>query len=292
MTAPALSFEFFPPKNDVQKRRFWRSYGALEALQPSQVSVTWGAMGAECGPSLELIESLCAETAIPVVAHLTCSGMTYERGNATLDRLKALGVSRILALRGDDQPAGEAADKSADKSGGPCMKHATDLVELITNRGDFEVSVAAYPETHPEALSATDDIQWLARKAELGADSAITQFFFDVDQFLRWRDRVASQGINITIVPGVLPVGDIDKVVRFAAACGAAVPDELVERFTQLAQPVDRARLAVDVAAELCQRLHAEGIEQFHVYTLNRSALSVGLAQALGVSPQLDHLAA
>lgn len=283
MCAPALSFEFFPPKNDAQKRRFWRSYGALEAVGPKYVSVTWGALGAECEPSLELLESLCAETSIPVVAHLACSGMSQQQASDTLDRLKALGVSRILALRGDSNAGGERRES--------CLRHATDLVQLIADRGDFDVSVAAYPETHLEAVSPREDIDWLARKAELGADSAITQFFFDTDRFLRWRDEVIARGIEINIVPGVLPIGDINKVCRFAADCGAAVPDELVRRFQQLDTPAARARLAIDVSAELCNRLQTEGIEQFHVYTLNRSSLAVGLAHALGVDLRSEQFA-
>ncbi len=284
MSTPALSFEFFPPKNDVQKRRFWRSYGALEAVRPRYVSVTWGALGADSAPSLELLESLNAETSIPAVAHLACSGMTRAQAIRTLDQLASFGVSRILALRGD-------RDVSASAFAGG-LAHATDLVELIAERGGFDISVAAYPEVHPESDDQSDDIAWLARKSELGADSAITQFFFDAEQFLRWRDRVTAGGVNLDIVPGVLPIEDIDKVCRFADVCGARVPDDLAARFRQLDSQADRARLAIDVSADLCRRLHTEGIEQFHIYTLNRSALAVGLAQALGVVPQPDHLAA
>lgn len=284
MNTPALSFEFFPPKNDVQKRRLWRSYGALEVVNPCYVSVTWGALGADSAPSLDLLESLCNETSIPVVAHLACSGLSTDHAHTTLDRLKSLGVNRMLALRGDGGASGAGAPGD--------LLHATDLVDLIARRGDFDISVAAYPEVHPEAVSRADDIGWLSRKAELGADSAITQFFFDAERFLRWRDDVVKQGIEIDIVPGVLPVGDIDKVCRFAKDCGASVPQGLVSRFHALSAPADRAQLAIDVSAELCRRLHSEGIVQFHIYTLNRSALAVGLAQALGVEPQADHLAA
>ncbi len=285
MTAPNLSFEFFPPKTEAQQRQLWRTYGTLETLNPSFVSVTWGALGAESQPSLDLVGALTRETSIPVVAHLACSGMTEADAHRALDQLGAMGVKRILALRGD-------AD-SADAAGKPRqLRHATDLMELIARRGDFKMSVAAYPEVHPESDSVEDDIEWLARKAELGATDAVTQFFFDTDGFLRWRDAVTRRGVDLKIVPGILPIGDIEKVCRFASSCGANVPDAMIKRFHEVENHADRTRLAIDVAAEMCTRLHAEGIEQFHIYTLNRSGLTFALANALGVTREVNPAAA
>ena len=285
MTAPNLSFEFFPPKSEGQQRQFWRTYGTLETLNPGFVSVTWGALGAESQPSLDLVGALTGETSVPVVAHLACSGMTEADAHRALDQLGAMGVTRILALRGDAH--------GADAVGGPRrLKHATDLMELIARRGDFAMSVSAYPEVHPESSSVDDDIEWLARKAELGATDAITQFFLDTDGFLRWRDAVNRRGVDLTIVPGILPIGDIDKVCRFAASCGANVPDTIIRRFADLDNPADKTRLAIDVATEMCTRLQSEGIEQFHIYTLNRSKLTFALAHALGVTQDLNPVAA
>lgn len=283
VNAPQLSFEFFPPKNTVQERRFWRSFGALELLCPSFVSVTWGALGVDAEPSMKLLESLTKDTSVPVVAHLACSGMNISSASAVLDKLSALGVTRLLALRGD------APKNTGDTS---ALRHATDLVQLAAAHGDFEISVAGYPEVHPESSNSLEDMHWLRRKAELGASKVVTQFFFDTDNFLRWRDEVAAQAPGLTVIPGILPIEDIDKVTRFAAVCGSHVPNDLVTRFTALKDASDRSSLAVEVAAKMCDRMQSEAVEQFHIYTLNRSTLPVRIASALGVTSALDPLAA
>lgn len=275
MSVPRLSFEFFPPKNDVQQRRFWRSFGALEQLRPDFVSVTWGALGADSAPSLALLSALTSETSVPVMAHLACAGMSAAEAELALDRLHEMGVRRLLALRGDN-PATPINETGV-------LSHATDLLRLAAARGDFDVCVAAYPEVHPESATRADDIKWLKRKAELGANGAITQFFFDTDAFLRWRDDVSELAPSLTLIPGILPIDDINKVCRFAEACGASVPRELRLGFARLDTAVEREALSVEIAVGIIERLQAEGLEQFHLYTLNRSALTLDIAASLGI---------
>jgi len=277
MRNPRLSFEFFPPKSERQRGRFWRTFGALEHLKPDFVSVTWGAQGADSASSVALLEELVAETSVPVVAHLTCAGLTRHDVQATLDRLRQLGISRLLALRGDDVSSHDAPG---------ALRHATDLLEIIAERGGFETSVSAYPEVHPEAHSAADDLKWLKRKAALGARRAITQFFFEPVPFLRLRDALASgeegAATGMTLVPGILPVHDIDGVVSFADKCGSTVPTWLRERFLATDDPLARRQIAADVATALCETLMREGVEDLHLYTLNRAELAAEVAQRLG----------
>jgi len=273
MNAPRLSFEFFPPRNERQRCRFWRAFGTLETLSPDYVSVTWGAQGSDSEASVALLEELVAETTVPVVAHLTCAGQTRDDVLLTLQRLEALGISRLLALRGDDV-------SSHGAPGG--LHHATDLLEIVAERGGFELNVSAYPEVHPEASSAADDLHWLCRKAELGATRAITQFFFDPAPFLRLRDALQGRGCDMALVPGILPVHDIDGVVAFAGKCGSEVPHRLRQRFAGTDDRAARHRIAVEEATTLCETLIGEGVEELHLYTLNRAGLSREVAERLG----------
>ena len=273
MSAPRLSFEFFPPRSERQSHRFWRTFGALETLEPDFVSVTWGAQGTDSDDSIALLEALVTESAVPVLAHLTCAGLVREQVQRLLDRLEGMGISRILALRGDDV-------SSADKPG--ALRHASDLVSIVAERGGFELSVAAYPETHPEARSAADDLHWLRHKARLGATRAITQFFFEPTAFLRLRDALQADDDALTLVPGILPVHDIDGVVSFAAKCGSRVPDRLRARFAGIEDAASRHHIAVDEATALCETLVREGVDELHLYTLNRAALSRDVALRLG----------
>ena len=269
-----LSFEFFPPRSDAQSRRFWRTFGALETLAPDHVSLTWGALGSDSAPSLELLEQLVPDTDIPVVAHLSCIGQTREQLRATLDRLEAIGVERVLALRGD-APDGATLDAGS-------FRHADELVSLLAEeRPHLAVSVAAYPETHPDATSADSDLRWLRHKLERGAGRAYTQFFFEPATFLRWRDRAGAAGIEQPLVPGILPVHDIDKVQAFAGKCGSSVPPGLVERFERIGDAGGRESLAVETCVELCRALEREGVDEFHLYTLNRARLSREIAVEL-----------
>jgi len=273
-TCPRLSFEFFPPRDEAQSRRFWRTVGALEPLAPSYVSLTWGALGSDSRASLDALALLDRDTSFEVAAHLSCIGQTADELRATLDTLEGLGISRIVALRGDAPDARAAAPDA--------FRHASELVSLIaTERPHLDISVAAYPETHPEAPSSDDDLHWLARKLERGASRAITQFFFEPETFLRWRDRAVRAGIDKPLVPGILPVHDIGRVQRFASRCGASVPPALIARFERAASEAERRSLAVEQCIELCRALGREGVEELHLYTLNQSSPTHAIASEL-----------
>ena len=271
---PLLSYEFFPPRSEAQSRRFWRTLGALEPLEPSYISLTWGALGSDSRASLDTLALLARDTTLDVAAHLSCIGQTLPELRATLDTLEGMGVRRIVALRGD-APAGALTAPSA-------CRHASELVALIAEeRPHLDVSVAAYPETHPEAADEAEGLHWLGHKLDRGAARAITQFFFEPDTYLRWRDRARRAGIVKPLVPGILPVHDIDKVRAFAAKCGASVPDSTLERFDGRQDQASRRELAIEQCVELCQALMREGVEEFHLYTLNQSALSHAVASEL-----------
>ena len=269
-----ISFEFFPPRSAAQTRRFWRSFGALEPLAPAHVSLTWGALGADSGPSLELLEVLVRETDIPITAHLSCIGRTKGQLRATLDTLESFGVGHVLALRGD-APADVELGRDA-------LRYASELVTLLAEeRPHLEISVAGYPEAHPESRDAAADLHWLRHKLERGAARAVTQFFFEPEVYLRWRDRARASGIDKPLVPGILPVHDIDKVKGFAAKCGAAVPARLVERLARARDAESRRALAIEQCLELCRALEREGVDEFHLYTLNRAELAHAVAAEL-----------
>jgi len=226
MTSPTLSFEFFPPRNAAQARRFWYTLGCLETLDPKFISVTWGALGSDCNASIDVLRSLTQDTRVPVAAHMTCAGQSESDCEAMLDRLETIGIDRLVALRGDLTP-GEAVAVKNDAT----LQHASELVTLAAKRNRFTISVAAYPETHPESPSLEDDLSFLRHKFDNGADNAITQFFFEADTFLRYRDSAAKFGLADKIIPGILPIHDIDKVVAFSKRCQATVPTALIERF-------------------------------------------------------------
>ena len=271
---PRLSFEFFPPRSEAQSRRFWRTLGTLEPLAPSYVSLTWGALGSDSQASLDTLALLETDTALDIAAHLSCIGQNAEEVRATLDRLEGLGIGRIVALRGD-VPDGRTIAPDA-------FRHASELVALIAaERPHLDVSVAAYPEKHPEASDAEEDLRWLRHKLDQGAARAITQFFFEPEVYLRWRDRAHALGIDKPLVPGILPVHDIGKVQGFAEKCGASVPRTLIERFEGERDEEARKALAVEQCVELCRTLGREGVEEFHLYTLNQSALSHAVAREL-----------
>lgn len=300
-----FSFEFFPPRDGAQSRRFWRCFDALEPLGPSHVSVTWGASGTDSEASLELLRRLTSESDVPITAHLCCAGQSRDQLRSTLDTLEGFGIQRVLALRGDaksDDAKGDSAKSGGAKDGqstdvragdvgakghgahgnaqsagdgATVCRHASDLVTLIAReRAHLEVSVAAYPDVHPEADSATVDLHWLKHKFDCGASRAVTQFFFDADVFLRLRDRIVGMGVDGSLVPGILPIHDINAVQRFASRCGTPVPASLIERFGQADDPASSRELAVEESVRLCQRLAQEGVRDFHLYTLNRADLS------------------
>jgi methylenetetrahydrofolate reductase (NADPH) len=275
-----LSFEFFPPRSDAQQRRFWHTLGCLETLNPSYLSMTWGALGSASQASLDILEPLLKETKVPVTAHLSCAGQTSESMLNNISTLEQLGITRFLALRGD---------LGTDKPAIGALTHASDLVTLLAESGKRDISVAAYPEAHPESASSSDDIHWLKHKLDAGAQRAITQFFFEAETFLRFRDRAQAAGITQTLVPGILPIHDIAKVQSFSAKCGASVSTSLVQRFEKAITESSKAAAAIEHSVELCNELRREGVRDFHIYTLNQAPLSYALSCGLmGKSRAVD----
>jgi len=271
-----FSYEFFPPRTSVMTRRLWRAVGQLERLTPEFFSMTYGALGSEQQISVDSAIALHEESPVPVAAHLTCAGATREEIDSVARKLRAAGFNRIVALRGD----------SANQTNpGNAYNGAADLVEGLRNIADFDISVAAYPEVHPRASSAAADLQYLKRKLDAGANRAITQFFFDADSFLRFRDRAARVGIDKPVIPGILPIHDFGKVSLFSQRCGASLPDFYRETFDKTEDdPRAQYRLSVDLAVELCQRLAREGVEQVHLYTLNQTDMCLDISLALGAN--------
>jgi methylenetetrahydrofolate reductase (NADPH) len=275
---PRVSFEFFPPKTPEMETRLWEVIKRLEPLAPRFVSVTYGAGGSTRERTHATVRRIRQETALEPAAHLTCVAATRAEIETVAEAYWAAGVRHIVALRGDP-PAGEAY---VPHPGG--YAYAADLVGGLKRVADFEISVAAYPETHPEAASAERDLDNLKRKLDAGASRAITQYFFDVDLYLQFRDRTAARGIAVPIVPGILPVTNYAQVKKFSANCGASIPAWMETHFAGLDDDPDTRRLvAASIAAEQCRRLHAEGVHEFHFYTLNRADLIVAICHLLGV---------
>ncbi len=274
-----VSFEFFPPNDEAMERTLWASIERLAPLAPRFVSVTYGADGSTRDRTHRVVSRVLRETRLTGAPHLTCIGAS--RGEI-LDIARGYwneGVRHIVALRGDP-PAGIGL-YSPHRDG---FAFAAELVAGLKSVADFEISVAAYPETHPEAAGPEQDLENLKRKLDAGAARAITQFFFDADCYLRFRDVCARRGIVATIVPGILPITRFPQLLRFAARCGASVPDWLVERFEGLDDdPETRKMIAASVAIEQVARLRREGVEEFHFYTLNRAELTYAICHALGL---------
>ena len=277
----AVSFEFFPPKDEAMERTLWASIERLAPLSPRFVSVTYGADGSTRERTHNVVSRIQHETRLTAAPHLTCVGATREEVLDIARRYWEEGVRHIVALRGDP-PAGTAAYRP--HPGG--FAYADDLVRGLRTVGDFEISVAAYPEKHPEAPSAAFDIDVLKRKQDAGATRAITQFFFEPSTYLRFRDACVAAGITMSIVPGILPITRFPQLTRFAARCGASVPEWLEERFEGLEDDAETRKLiAAAVAIEQVARLRREGIGEFHFYTLNRAELTYAICHALGLRP-------
>lgn len=279
MQPVSVSFEFFPPNDEAMERTLWASIQRLAPLAPRFVSVTYGADGSTRERTHNVVLRILRETGLTPAPHLTCVGA--PRGEV-LDVARAYwdaGVRHIVALRGDP-PAGQRGYvPHADG-----FAYAVDLVHGLRSVGDFDISVAAYPEVHPEAPSARFDLDNLRAKIDAGASRAITQFFFDTDLFLRFRDQCAAAGIRADIVPGILPITRFPHMLKFAQRCGASVPDWLVDRFDGLEDDPDTRRLiAASFAIEQVRRLQEHGVQDFHFYTLNRAELTVAICHALGV---------
>jgi methylenetetrahydrofolate reductase (NADPH) len=280
---PKLSFEFFPPKNEKLEQDLWACIRRLEPLGPRFVSVTYGAGGSTRSRTHDTVARLVKETSLTPAAHLTCVGATREEVDEVARDYWAAGVRHIVALRGDP-PAG--ASVYEPHPGG--YAQAEDLVRGLRKIGDFDISVGAYPETHPAALSADADLDFLKRKIDAGANRAITQYFFDTEVYLRFLDRCHAAGITAPIVPGILPVSNFAQVKRFSAMCGASVPAWLEKLFEGLEEDEGTRRMvAATVAAEQVRLLQANGVDEFHFYTLNRPDLTYAIAHILGARPAM-----
>jgi len=276
-----VSFEFFPPKTEKAAITLWDSIARLAPLRPRFVSVTYGAGGSTRERTHATVHRINGETSLTAAAHLTCVGASRDEVDSVAQAYWDAGIRHIVALRGD-LPA-DATPYQPHPDG---YAFAADLVTGLTRIADFEISVAAYPETHPEAVSPAADLDNLRRKIDAGARRAISQFFFESEAFLRFRDRVHAHGIEMPIVPGILPVTNFAQVVRFSGVCGASVPGWLAHLFEGLDDdPETRKLVAATVAAEQCRRLQKEGISEFHFYTLNRADLAYAICHVLGLRP-------
>ncbi|HUI35777.1 MAG TPA: methylenetetrahydrofolate reductase [Stellaceae bacterium] len=279
---PRISFEFFPPKTPEMEERLWEVVKRVEPLEPRFVSVTYGAGGSTRERTHATVRRIRQQTNLEPAAHLTCVAATRGEIDAVAAAYWEAGIRHIVALRGDPPGGMGSGERYAPHPGG--YPFAADLVAGLKRVADFEISVAAYPETHPEAASAGHDLDNLKRKLDAGANRAITQFFFDVDLFLRFRDRAAAAGIAVPIVPGILPVTNFAQLRRMSATCGASIPDWMAGHFDGLDDDPDTCRLvATSLAAEQCRRLQANGVNEFHFYTLNRADLIVAICHMLGV---------
>jgi len=277
---PKLSFEFFPPRTETLEQQLWSCILRLAPLRPRFVSVTYGAGGTTHARTHATVTRLAQETDLAPAAHLTCVGATREEVDAVARGYWAAGIRHIVALRGDPPP-GSRYEPHPDG-----YRYASDLVAGLKRIADFEISVAAYPETHPTALSATADLDNLKRKLDAGASRAITQYFFDTTTYLRFLERCLAAGITAPIVPGIMPVSNYTQAVKFSALCGTTVPDWLGHMFEGVDDdPELRRMIAAVVAAEQVRVLQANGIDEFHFYTLNRPELTHAIAHILGVRP-------
>ena len=274
-----VSFEFFPPKTEKMEQTLWESIKTLEPLHPRFVSVTYGAGGSTRERTHATVERILKETQLTPAAHLTCVGASRDEIDAIAKDYWELGVRNIVALRGDPPEAGA---KYQPHPGG--YANAAELVAGLKQVAPFDISVAAYPEVHPDSADKGADLDNLKRKVDAGADRTITQFFFSPDCFFRFRDAVAGAGIAVEIVPGILPVSNVAQTRRFAEMCGASIPGWLNDLFEGLDElPAARQLIAATVAAELCGQLYAGGVRHFHFYTLNRAELSYAICHLLGV---------
>jgi methylenetetrahydrofolate reductase (NADPH) len=281
LPAPQLSFEFFPPKTETLENQLWACVRRLAPLRPRFVSVTYGAGGSTQARTHATVARILRETHLTPAAHLTCVDAPREAVDRVAREYWDMGVRHIVALRGD-QPAG--AERYEPHPEG--YAYAADLVEALRRIAPFEISVAAYPETHPTALSADHDIDNLKRKIDAGATRAITQYFFDTDTYLRFLDRCAAAGITVPIVPGIMPVTNFAQAKRFSAMCGASVPDWMGHLFDGLDDdPETRRMVSAAVAAEQVRLLQVNGVDEFHFYTLNRPDLVYAIAHILGARP-------
>jgi methylenetetrahydrofolate reductase (NADPH) len=285
----AVSFEFFPPRTAKMEETLWESFALLSQLHPKFVSVTYGAGGSTRERTHEIVAQIHAKTGLHAAAHLTCIGHTKQEIEDIVKAYWNVGVRHVVALRGD-MPGN--AGKYVPTPGG--YEYANDLVTGLKKIAPFEVSVAGYPETHPEAINAQLDLLHLKAKVDAGADRVITQFFMNPEKFLGFRDRCVAAGISVPIVPGILPITNFAKMVEFSEKCGTRIPGWMVQLFEGLDDhPRTRELVAATVASEQCRVLHEEGVRDFHFYTLNRADLTLAICHMLGMrSKNIQQIAA
>lgn len=282
MTVPQVSFEFFPPQSLEASFRLWDTVQTLAPLAPRFVSVTYGAGGTTRDLTREAVATLHKSSGLNVAAHLTCVQATREETLRIADGFAASGVSDIVALRGDP-PRGEGAFRPHPEG----FADSVELVAALADTGRFNIRVGAYPDKHPEAADAQDDVTWLKAKIDAGANEALTQFFFEAETFFRFRDACAKAGIDAPITPGILPIENWKGARNFARRCGAHVPAWLEDAFEKALRDGREDLLATAVCAELCSDLIDGGVENLHFYTLNRPELTRDVCHALGVLPKV-----
>lgn len=280
---PEVSFEFFPPKTEKGEENLRQAARKFATLQPRFMSVTYGAGGSTRTRTQNTVRWLQAETGVPIAGHLTCVSASREEINDVARNYYQSGIRRIVALRGDPP---EGQDRFEARPDG--YQNGAELVAGLKEIADFDISVAAYPEGHPDRKSERSELEYLKRKVDAGASRIITQFVFDTETHLRFRDKLASYGIdNVPLVPGIMPITSFKGVTNFSAMCGATIPDWLKSAFEGLDDDPDQRQLvAATVATEQCAWLRVEGFDQFHFYTLNKSPLSVAICRMLGRKPE------
>ena len=283
MPAPDISFEFFPPKSLEASFRLWDTVQSLSPLDPRIVSVTYGAGGTTRALTRDAVATLHKHSGLRAAAHLTCVNATRKETLSIAKDFAATGVQDIVALRGD--PPKGSADFKPHPEG---FANSCELIEALADMGCFNIRVGAYPDVHPEAFDRRSDVLWLKAKMDAGACEALTQFFFDPEAFLRFRDACADAGINAPITPGILPIENWAGARRFAQACGANIPEFLATAFDMAERDGRSDLLATAVCTELCDRLLREGVERLHFYTLNRPELTRDVCHALGVVPKVS----
>lgn len=277
---PRISFEFFPPKSEALEGQLWESIRKLEPLQPSFVSVTYGAGGTTRDRTHRTVARILNETTLKPAAHLTCVSASRLEVDNVLREYRRAGVKHVVALRGDP-PGGVGLPYLQHPQG---YTNAAELVEAAANIGGFEISVAVHPENHPSSPSIDHEIENFKKKLDLGATRGISQFFFDADVFLRFRDKLARAGVYAPVLPGIMPVTNVKGMQKMAGACGASIPRWLINMFEGLDKDAETRRLVAAVTtAQLCAKLSAEGVQDFHFYTLNRADLALAICRILGV---------
>lgn len=281
MSRPTVSFEFFPPKSLEGSFRLWDCVNTLAPLDPTFVSVTYGAGGTTRQLTHEAVGTIHKTSGLTVAAHLTCVEATREETLQIAQGYADVGVSEIVALRGDPPKGSNGFTAKADG-----FQSSIELIEALADTNKFRIRVGAYPEKHPESADAQADIDWLKRKIDAGADSAITQFFFEAETFFRFRDACVKAGIDAPIIPGILPIENWNGARKFAAACGTSIPTVVADAFENAAQHGGTDLLATALATELCDGLLTGGVDHLHFYTLNKPELTRDVCHALGVTPK------